>query len=99
VNILEDRPRHNLSHHTNNPSQPNEIAVPSFKDTFVYRGPKFLYNKTIGRVFGAQTADHAVWEANGEPLDDIPEISTEPSLSSATSPSAQSETRKRKLKR
>ena len=52
-------------------SQPNEIAVPSFKDTFVYRGPKFLYNKTIGRVFNAQTPDHAVWEANGEPLDDI----------------------------
>ena len=33
------------------------------------------------------------------PLDDIPEISTEPSLSSATSPNAQSESRRRKLKR
>ena len=84
---------------TDNISQPDEIAVPGFKDTFVFRGPKFLYNKTIGRVFNAQTPDHAVWEANGEPLDVIPEISTEPSLSSATSPNAQNETRKRKLKR
>lgn len=79
--------------------QPTEIPIPGFTDTFVFRGPKFLYNKTIGRVFGAQTADHAVWEANGEPLDDIPEISTEPSLASAIPSNAQGETRKRKLKR
>jgi hypothetical protein len=80
------------------PSQLDEIHVPGFKDTFVFRGPKFLYNKSLGRLLNAQTADHAVWEANGEPLDDIPEIS-QPSLSSATSPNAQSESRRRKLKR
>ena len=96
MNIFED---FETIHHTNNPSQPTEIHVPGFKDTFVYRGPKFLYNKTVGRFFNAQTPDHAVWEANGEPLDDIPEISTEPSLSSATSTNAQSESRRRKLKR
>lgn len=84
---------------TNNPSQPDEIQVPGFKDTFVFRGPKFLYNKSVGRLFNAQTADHAVWEANGEPYDDIPEISTEPSLSSATAPNAQGESRRRKLKK
>jgi hypothetical protein len=71
---------HNV--HTNNISQPEEIPIPGFKDTFVFRGPKFLYNKSIGRLFNAQTADHVVWEA-----------------SSAIPANAQSESRRRKLKK
>jgi len=79
---------------------PNEIARPSFQSTFLFRGPKFLYNKSIGRVLG-QTADHAAWEANGEPLDVVPEVhlNEEPALSSAISANASSESRKRKLKK
>lgn len=83
------------------PSQPNEIAKPSFQSTFLFRGPKFLYNKSIGRVLGQQTADHVAWEANGEPLDNVPEahLNDEPALSSAITNNASSESRKRKLKR
>jgi len=79
---------------------PNEIAKPSFQSTFLFRGPKFLYNKSIGRVLG-QTTDHAAWEANGEPLDVVPEVhlNEEPALSSAISANASSESRKRKLKK
>ncbi|KAM0690353.1 hypothetical protein Q7P36_009120 [Cladosporium allicinum] len=79
---------------------PDEIARPSFQSTFLFRGPKFLYNKSIGRVLG-QTADHAAWEANGEPLDVVPEVhlDEEPALSSAISANASSESRKRKLKK
>jgi hypothetical protein len=59
-------------HHTDKTTQPDEIAVPGFKDTFVFRGPKFLYNKTIGRVFNAQTPDHAVWESRLSPRSPLP---------------------------
>jgi hypothetical protein len=85
---------------TDNTSQPDEIARPSFQSTFLFRGPKFLYNKSIGRVLG-QTADHAAWEANGEPLDVVPEahLNDEPALSSAIPANAASESRKRKLKK
>ncbi|KAM0722072.1 hypothetical protein Q7P37_002998 [Cladosporium fusiforme] len=80
---------------------PTEIPIPTFSDTFLYRGPKFLYNKSLGRFFSSQTPDHVAWEANGEPLDEsVPEISmVEPSLSSAVPANAQSEGRRRKIKR
>lgn len=90
-----------MNYHTNAPiPQPAEIPRPGLQDTFVFRGPKFLYNKSVGRFFDQQTADHVAWEANGEPLEHVPEVSmTEPSLSSAIPANAQSESRKRKIKR
>lgn len=85
---------------TNVPFQPEEIPKPSIQDTFLFRGPKFLYNKSVGRFLSKQTADHVAWEANGEPLASVPEVSiSEPSLSSAIPANAQSEGRRRKMKR
>lgn len=79
---------------------PDEIAVPAIQDTFLFRGPKFLYNKTLGRALNKQTPDHAAWEINGAPLDHTLEVSVaEPSLDSAIPANAEGETRKRKVKR
>lgn len=82
----------------NNPSQPDEIPIPTFQDTFLFRGPKFIYNTTIGRVLHKQTVDHEIWEANGAPLEDTIEGS-EPTLAAAVPPNAEAESRRRKVKR
>lgn len=81
--------------------QPNEIPRPTLSDTFLYRFPKFVYNKSMGRFFpGAQTADHVAWEANGEPLENVTEASMlEPSLASAVPGNVQGEGRRRRVKR
>ncbi|KAK6437615.1 hypothetical protein LTR95_006194 [Oleoguttula sp. CCFEE 5521] len=80
---------------------PDEIAFPSITDTFVVRGPMYLYNISLGRLLNKQTNDYIFAEANGEDVLEevgIPGI-TEPSLSSAITPNAEAESRKRKLKR
>lgn len=80
---------------------PNEIPRPTLADTFLYRFPRFVYNKSMGRFFpGAQTADHVAWEANGEPLENVTEASMlEPSLASAVPGNVQGEGRRRRVKR
>ena len=81
--------------------QADEIPAPTFQDTFLFRGPKFLYNQTIGRALGKQTIDHIAWEATGSPGVGIPEVNggLEPSLEAAVPANANGEARKRKVTR
>ncbi|CAK1368352.1 unnamed protein product [Cercospora beticola] len=75
---------------------PNELPTPSIKDTFLLRLPIFLYNKSLGRVFG-KTQDAALADLVGE--DGEGEESDETNaLQSATAPNANGETRKRRTK-
>ncbi|EMC91100.1 hypothetical protein BAUCODRAFT_39230 [Baudoinia panamericana UAMH 10762] len=76
---------------------PNEVPRPSIQDTFLVRGPLYLYNMSLGRVLNKQTPDHVAWEVTdgaeqGQP-DEI-----EASLNAALPANASGEARKRKTK-
>ncbi|KAK5173655.1 uncharacterized protein LTR77_002336 [Saxophila tyrrhenica] len=74
---------------------PNEVPQPRLSDTFLVRGPIFLYNITLGRALSKQTAEHVQWEVTaGEEQDQDGDAL----LKSALPPNSNGETRKRKAK-
>lgn len=75
--------------------QPDEVPIPTIRDTVLVRAPLFLYNVTLGRVLNKQTPEHIEWEASGE-QEELNEA--EAALQSALPPNANGETRKRKAK-
>ncbi|KAF2683482.1 hypothetical protein K458DRAFT_47061 [Lentithecium fluviatile CBS 122367] len=71
---------------------PDEEACPTIYDTMLFRLPKFLYNRSVGRLLGNRAAAE-------EPLletSDLPE--DEAALQAATAPNLNGEARKRKAK-
>ncbi|KAF2212600.1 hypothetical protein CERZMDRAFT_111701 [Cercospora zeae-maydis SCOH1-5] len=78
---------------------PNELPIPTIRDTFLLRLPIFIYNISLGRVFG-KTQDAAVADLIGEEEEEGRggESDETSALQSATAPNANSETRKRRMK-
>ena len=76
--------------------QPDEVPVPKITDTFLVRGPIFLYNITVGKMLNKQTPEHIHWELTQSDQDQVDE--EDALLKSALPPNANGETRKRKAK-
>ena len=72
-------------------SQPDEVPPPTFQDTFLCRGPIFLYNITAGRFLNMQVSK-AVYTEGGE------QDEAAVALNSALPPNANAEARKRRAK-
>ena len=75
--------------------QPDEVPPPSINDTWLVRGPVFLYNQSLGRLLKKQTPEHIQWEASGE-QEAVDEATS--SLHTAIAPNANGEARKRRAK-
>ncbi|KAH9844470.1 putative J domain-containing protein [Teratosphaeria destructans] len=77
---------------------PDEVPVPTISDTFLFRGPKYLYNISLGRLLNKQTPDHAAWEIQQDLGDgqDAPQDETEAAVRSAMATNANAEAKKRK---
>ena len=69
---------------------------PTINNTFLVRGPLYLYNQTLGRLLNKQTPEHIEWEATGG--DEEQEDAATASLQSAIPANANGEARKRKSK-
>jgi len=74
---------------------PNEVPAPKLTDTFLVRGPIYLYNITIGRALNKQTPEHVHWELTHS---DEQQEDDDTLLKSAFPTNANGETRKRKAK-
>lgn len=81
---------------TNIVSQPNEVPAPTIRDTFLVRGPVFLYNITAGRLLNKQTPEHIQWEVTTGEHD--ADDDTAVLLDSSVPSNANGESRKRKAK-
>nr|POE63566.1 hypothetical protein CFP56_04469 [Quercus suber] len=69
--------------------------MPSITDTFLFRGPVYLYNVSLGRLLNKQTPEQIAWEASQH---DGEQDEAEVSLQAALPPNANGEARKRKVK-
>lgn len=82
-------------HHS---QQPDEVPMPSFQNTFLYRGPMHLYNISLGRYLNRQTPEQIAWEASQDQEQEQQQDEVEAALKSALPANANGETRKRKAK-
>ncbi|WPH03815.1 Hypothetical protein R9X50_00669800 [Acrodontium crateriforme] len=74
---------------------PEEVLPPTIKDTVLVRGPIYLYNVSIGRLFQKQDPKYTAWEVT---MDQDQMEESEAALHSATAPNANGEARRRKAK-
>lgn len=72
------------------------MPAPSISDTFLVRGPLYLYNISLGKFLNKQTPAHTQWEATGG--EDSAEDDATNAINSAIAPNANGESRKRKTK-
>lgn len=77
--------------------QPDEVPPPGISNTFLVRGPLFLYNVSLGRVLNKQTPEHIEWEADGG-QDGEGEDEATAALQEAVTVNANGEARRRKTK-
>lgn len=52
-------------------TQPEQLPLPTFRDTAVFRAPAFVFNSTVGRFLPAPAAEAAIEHVEDETSDSV----------------------------